>query len=298
MKSTWPLLAVIVLAVGCGSGSGGAGGGSGGAAGGGSGGGSGGGTGGSGGGTTAGGNRGTANITQQDQFTSYFRGASASFYPMGLPADVIDPACAITTSGPCKVRDCQYDGGNAPRGDAGILVSAGAMLAEVGSAGTITLNRGANGGYLGFQTATNVWWDGGETVTLTATGGDGGVPAFTSMLAAPTRIAVTSPEIDGGGAIIYTRAAGLTVGWGGGVGATQVVLSSVATNTARFVQAVCEVQASAGTFTIPGAVTQVFPIGSGSVYLQNTTRTTTAAGSWSIEVSASSVSAARNTTAQ
>jgi hypothetical protein len=281
------ITAAQLLLCGCG-GPGGTGGGVGGGTGGGNGGGAGGGT-----GAGGGKKRGVVSVRDGENASYHPRTISGVFYEDGVPAP--SSTCTWTTLNGCSVQDCNFDGG-AGNPDAGPLANAGSFSVRVGSSSAEPV--AFNGGFYILSTVSPVaWWDGGEIITVTATGSDAGVPAMSVTLTAPTRLSITVPSSPDGGAIQVIRNSPLAVAWPSGAGEVDIILGG-GSYTGHYVGVGCPAQATAGTFTIPASVTQLIPSGPGSLLLQNSARATTTAGAWSVETTVATSTSALVTNTQ
>ncbi len=284
------VVAALVL-VGCGSSSTtGTGGGTGTGTGGG--GGTGGGTGTGGGGVLTG-PAGYINVQQLETGVVVARSATAAFFPNGGPIPLPGVALSCTQSqlGGCLVNDCTHDGGSLIF-DGGSRTSAGTVTIEVGTdGGQVLVYSAAMGTYSGTGLGLGTWWNGGETISFTATGStDGGTPAFTKTVTAPTRLAFSAPSPDAG-MVTVTRNMPFNFAWTAGTGNVQIVVQSGTIVGGRSLNATCTVNASAGTFTLPASVTNLMlPTTTGYVSVVNETSATVNAGAYAIRTNASSSS--------
>jgi hypothetical protein len=136
--------------------------------------------------------------------------------------------------------------------------------------------------YLGFGT-DQALFDGGETLTVAASGSD--VPAFVKSVIAPGTATITSPLIPSGTspAVPITRSAGFPVSWTGGSGKVKVSLSGGSSDTTSVI---CKFDASAGTGTVPADALMVLPYGSGNLWVDTVTDTSVTAGDWGVAIEA------------
>ena len=225
----------------------------------------------------------------------FTRGGSGAFYAAGVAAPIGALSCTFTTTGGCDISDCVHDGG-VPTFDGGAKVSAGDLSVVVSGSdgGPPFTHNPSTDLYLG--NGTGQWWNGGETVTATATGADGGVPAFTATVMAPTRLVISNPVSDGG-SLIVTRNSPFVVAWAPGTGTVSVAVQSGTLVGGHSVKAVCSTNASTGTFTIPASVTNLLlPTTTGYVQITNVTSTDKAAGPYSVHLSATHSAPTRNAT--
>ena len=202
-------------------------------------------------------------------------GAGASFCSMWRPQI---PYCILTTTGACTSFDCPRDGSN-PNNTTCAPSGAGTISAAVGTRSLLLAESPTNGLYAAAANAPGNWWTGGEAITLSATGLDGGVPAFTATLTAPARL--TMAYANDGGRVSVTKGSALTVTWPAGIGTASLSF------TGRWAGAFCFVDASTGTFVVPSAVTQALDPGPGIIQLANTQSTNLSVEDWSIGISAS-----------
>lgn len=219
---------------------------------------------------------------QFDNNFTVLRGATAEF-DADTKGVLSGLACRTATSNGCEVADCVYDGGTPGVGD-----SASAGTVSVQAAGlTLALNEVVPGRYVGgVEIDAGYWWSGGEVVTATATGSDGGAPGFTAGFHAPTRLSFMAPANDGG-TLVVRKGSTLPITWTPGTGSTTIALRS-----GRFfghsLFVMCTENASAGKFTLPAALTQnLLPTTEGALTLTNMTETTVTPSGWTIRVVAS-----------
>lgn len=159
-------------------------------------------------------------------------------------------SCTTKTSGGCTLSICQVpEPAKPPYASAGTLTL-------TGGARTLTLTPNADKSYTTLVDNTQTLWNGGEPLTLTASGAD--VPAFTTQLTAPTPVVITSPLPPGaGGPISISRASDLQMTWTGGNGKVRGGISvSYASSTASLI---CVAAASAGSYTLPAAMIAQLP---------------------------------------
>ncbi|MCY7299252.1 MAG: hypothetical protein LH616_08585 [Ilumatobacteraceae bacterium] len=199
-------------------------------------------------------------LTQLGNAAPFLRAVDAAFYPNGFPPEYCGIACTTSVTDGCTITDCFHDGGPVTTAcDAG--VNAGALTTSVGGVAGPQAPRDPATGLYKSNAAVGTWWAGGETASVSATGSAGGVPAFSATLTVPSRITLVSPT--GPSPISIARNAPYSVTWTGTSGTISVGVLSGKLFFGRSVQAVCTAPASAGSYTIPAAVTGLLlPTGS------------------------------------
>ena len=278
-----PILLILVsLCLACSSsGGGGTGGGSGGA---GTGGGSGAG-GGTGGGSAGGSEALSATVTLIQNCSTTMMNetctSSMSSYFASAP-QAASSACTRTMMGDCDVTVCSLDAGVVMPAPA---VSAGTVTVTGTKAGTLT--QVFDGGYANL-TAMNKLWDGGEMLSVSASGAT--VPAFSNQtLMAPGPIALTSPACAAGMCGALSRSAPLNVTWtSGSATGTRLTLSSARVGD-RSARIQCNFSATSGT--VPAAaMAQLGASDAGYTNSMSIISVSTAsfdAGAWGVELTAS-----------
>lgn len=157
------------------------------------------------------------------------------------------------------------------------------VITIAGGAAPVSLSPLADGTYDVVTQSTSLW-SGGETLTVSSTGGD--VPAFNGAVGAPMRVTVTSPATDVADWKL-ARGEDLTLTWTGGSGGEVVVLfGTMATEDPNEVE--CHFQASAGQGVVPTAALEMLPAGDGYFSVASRHVTPLAAGTWSVRVKAES----------
>jgi hypothetical protein len=151
--------------------------------------------------------------------------------------------CAQSTVGPCTVMTCSSDGGFVPY----VTDSAGNITISGTRAGPITLAP-IDGGYSYYTSSSDKLWDGGETVTVTATGAT--VPAFSTSLTAPTPIGMTNPLCAMSDCGTFSRSTSLPVSWSPANAPALVFVISSTTAQVMFAQ--CTLTTSPGS--VPSSV--------------------------------------------
>jgi hypothetical protein len=201
---------------------------------------------------------------------------NASFYQYS--GAVAPGSCTITTSGSCTLTQCP------PAGDGGVPVTpnlphAGTLTIS-GAKRTFTLSPKADGSYPTEIDNMKPLYSGGETLTISATGGT--APAFSASVVAPARVRVSAPVLPAAGqSLVITRASGLSCVWSGGT-VGEVTFGVYPQSATSWVN--CTFAASAGSGSIPSSLLSKLPGGSGSfnASLRNTTRITPSG--WSIDL--------------
>lgn len=196
--------------------------------------------GGGGGGTTGAPNSGTVTIGQYVVSGTTSSSQSAAF--LALPLDVLETGaingCSMETAGSCASVTCS--------GASLTGLSAGDVTVAVNGTALPTLVRSTSGFYSG--TATGAIFSPGQTVSVTATGGD--VPAFALSTTAPAAPAVTLPTS-------LTRNADAVIHWDGAVDADFVVVSisgTPASGSGAVIVSCRDLAPATGSVQVPAAL--------------------------------------------
>jgi hypothetical protein len=157
-------------------------------------------------------------------------------------------SCTKTQSGPCNVVDCITDGGIPtlpPPLSAGTISVAGTLVD-----GGISIHYLPNG-YETYPVSTRVW-NGGDTLTVTAAGGD--VPAFSGKsVTAPNSLVLSAPACSGDACGSASKSTALNLTWTGGASSgVQAQLLSAIPAGGHSIVATCNFTSSPAT--IPVAV--------------------------------------------
>jgi hypothetical protein len=216
---------------------------------------------------------------------------SASFY-----RDSVDPylGCSKKAFGGCTIRfDCKpILTQPPPQGDLGVLPAAAGKITIGGLTGIgvtmpVELTVMDMGMFAGQYTSLQQFmpiFSGGETLTVTAVGGE--VPAFATQVIAPSPPTLTSPS--GNSSIPVSRSQDLKFTWtGGGSGQLrfqmQVMPQSMTDSPAGLD---CSWPVGDGSGAIPAAALQMMPKGSGQGVLSALSASTVAAGAWTVQIAA------------
>lgn len=234
--------------------------------------------GGSGGGTGggAGGGAGFGRLTGSVRLDTQpsFYSATASFAAQ-LTAD----GCTLTANGGCTLVSCP-----AAAADGGTFSSAG-NVQVLGGVQAVTLVPNANGRYSVGTGAVRLW-TGGETLQISGFGADGGVPAFSTALVAPTPVTVAGWP-SGGATMNIPRSSDLALSWTGTTtGKVHVLLTAGATQSIA-----CDFVGPSGS--VPTALLAQLPAGGGTISVTAQNLNTVAAGSWDVTVLGSTLAAAQ-----
>lgn len=164
------------------------------------------------------------------------------------------------------------------------------------SAGTVSITGGlrtvelvpkANKTYATVEDTNQGLWNGGESLTFAAAGsGDGGVPAFSTSLIAPSRITLTSPA-PSGGVLNVAKSGGVRATWTG-TSSGEVTLYFDAAKTSEAVSATCTFDAALGAGDVPAAAFADFPTGEGTFDFFVKKVASATAGSVEVKVTTSS----------
>ncbi len=209
------------------------------------------------------------------------------------PNDAGAAPCVRSTIGRCSLLEC-------PGADAGVtypvLVPTISASAGVVSIEGTQFDGGvhlATGDGVDLFVAAQRAWHGGETVSVSSSGGD--VPAFSGTVVAPEAIEFTSPRCAGpfGGCGTLPRNTPLTITWTGGTTTSvRVSLLSVDPDAPRArLSAVCTFDASPATVDLE-VMQRLVPTSAGatnSLSLSARNARTVTAGEWTVELTASGV---------
>lgn len=168
-------------------------------------------------------------------------------------------ACDIHEDGPCRVTDCTTQ-----PSDAGTptyeTVGAG-TIQVLGANQPLSLTPDSGGSYTAI-TGQERLWSGGETLTVSASGGE--VPAFQETLFAATPVTLSSPSLPAPGTPMTLSTSGpLHVAWSGGMGGTVTAMltRSITGATTRSVMLMCTFPATDGAGTVPASAMAAIPAG-------------------------------------
>ncbi|HWZ87697.1 MAG TPA: hypothetical protein VNW92_02570, partial [Polyangiaceae bacterium] len=150
-------------------------------------------------------------------------------------------SCTKQAIGACTVSTCTGT-------DAKPAPQAGAITVSDGNKFNISLTPGADGSYTSYSHG-GVQLPGGQTVTVTAAGGD--VPAFTGAVTEPLTLLVTSPLAVDTGTFNWPRTQDLTFVFDRGVAGVQLVVQGT-TGLGKSIG--CTFPSEPGTATVPAAV--------------------------------------------
>ncbi len=190
------------------------------------------------------------------------------------------PSSTRQTIGPCVVETLDANDPQVPEQ----IVSAGAITI---TGGTLPLNLVplASGDYNSVHAATSLLWNGGETLTATASGS--GVPGFSVSLVAPSKLTITAPTLPTSASLMVPRRRPLSVVWtGASSGNVIVYLDVVAASTAYTLT--CTYAPSDGSGEVPSAALSLLPAGAGTFDLYVLERVAAVVPAWSINFVATS----------
>ena len=184
--------------------------------------------------------------------------------------------CTEITEGACTFFDCAAR--PAPDGGVGTPASAGA-IAITGGSEAVALGV-ASDGYYDPVVVNAALFAGGETLTVSATGGAGEVPAFGASLAAPKVAIVTAPALPSGD-LIVDRSQDLTVSWSNVI--TETLLVTIGGQRQLPLEVECSFPGSGGTGVVPTSLLARLPKGGGFFEIMTRAEKQTKTGSWTIE---------------
>ncbi len=223
-------------------------------------------------------------LTLNSVFFTGFADAHAAASFTTYAGGVAGP-CTLEAAGSCRVQSCPKDGdlGSATPGPARTPVGAG-MVTVAGPAGTMTLTDAAN--VYSLSLGSTEPWMGGESFTMAATGDV--VSAFSLVVSAPSRPAISSPPKPASGTpLVVSRAGGLPIAWTPSSPGTLTIDVSGETASAQ-VDVLCDVATSAGSYTVSTDALAAIPAGATStgVSARSSTVATAMAGDWPITFTA------------
>jgi hypothetical protein len=201
----------------------------------------------------------------------------ASFFYAGSTTSTA--SCTQSVIAECQVTACTGGGtgpGMTPPG-----ASAGTVTVS-GGPKTVTLTTSAFGPVS--ESSNTRYWDGGQALTVTATGDT--VGAFSATLLIPEQILVTHPYLPGTGSVPISRSAGLTLDWSGGVHG-QAVFVLAAGDATGATSALCRYPAAQAHAVLPASVLSMFPAGLASFSASTADQHDQRVGNWQVTVSSS-----------
>lgn len=234
-------------------------------------------------------NGGTVSVTYSDFGAAKILSATAYFQRAGA-APVAPSSCTLKTIGDCVLYLCP----TAPSAEAGSddAGAASPSAGEIGLSGAripsgTKLVPGADGKYGALTEPSVDAWSGGETIAITAKGGD--VPAFSGSVTAPSpTMALTTPVFAPPAKLDVDRSRAFPLAWsGGGAGFVNVTVSS-SRNTNGTATAVCRFEGAKGSAEIPAAVMSELPVGDGVIGASVASTTIVQAGEYAVTLLASS----------
>jgi hypothetical protein len=197
--------------------------------------------------------------------------AGASFVRTTAP----DTSRTTKTVGPCEVETLNASTPSE------VDVSAGTVHIEGGSA-KLDLVPTASAAY-DELTAASLLFAGGESLSVRADGKD--VPAFTTMLVAPSKVTLSAPAPTMG-TLTITKSAGLTASFTG-ASSGKVVFYLSATTATQAYSARCKFPANATTAQIPAEALSDLPAGDGFYDFYVEERSDVAPPGWNVHFTAS-----------
>jgi hypothetical protein len=170
--------------------------------------------------------------------------------------------CTTKAFGACIASTCTLG----PGLDAGLGTHPHAGIISVqGTNRPVALAPGPNGAYLPFQDTTQVLWRGGETISISALGGD--VRAFRSDLVAPAQPTIVTPALPTGDQpLVVPKASNLSVSWTGVSSGTIAVTLARSPSAIAYATVTCELDAIRGSGSLPAEALQVIASGGGGTY--------------------------------
>lgn len=205
-------------------------------------------------------------------------------------ATPVPSSCISSVMGICTVSECDLTAPPGPRGDAGTPSSAG-IVSLVGAmipvAGIVLTE---NGGRYTAKSGNTQLFAGNNTLSVSAAGQFGGVPAFTGTLAAPGDLVVT-PPLSNTTPTLINRDVNFVLSWTGGAAGKVYAGLSTVEQSKKSVTVACEVAGSAGGVTVPAAALAKLQSTnggsvSGTIYVSPYNTTTITAGTFVVRFSA------------
>lgn len=224
--------------------------------------------------------RGTGYVSISSQsFTSTGGGGtikSGSWSAGFLSPTTVNPIqCTSSTAGECKITKCTGSGSPLTRPDAAAINVTGGNMA-------VMLSPMANGSY-NSPSSNNTAWNGGETLTIAATGSASGVPAFSTTIVGANAAKLTAPTAPANNTLAVNRLSNLTFGWSGGASsAVRIGLYQLGNNTTTTILCTYAVGAISGV--MPTAALINLDAGSGNFFASSITEKTIAAGTYDVTV--------------
>jgi hypothetical protein len=197
--------------------------------------------------------------------------------------------CNVTTMGSCQITKCQAaDGGNlmitsTPESAGSVTVSGGQFAMDQ------VMMPDSSGRYMG-KTGQTLAFKGGDMLHFVGAGAT--VPAFDQMLAAPTRISVSSPNLMGGMPVQVNRMNDLMIMWTSTDNTPGSVVVSLNKGGLDGVFVSCTFMASDGMGTVPVGVLSNFSAGTGQISIVSEASSMVAAGAYQVKLSATAFGAA------
>lgn len=201
---------------------------------------------------------------------------------------LVDLPCETKTVGACTLSECEFGDDSEPQPEdpeySFEQVSAGSIKIT-GTTADLTLTAGNDKTYTPV-TATERWWEGGETLVVQAPGSDD-VPAFELELAAPSAVELTAPELSLLQPVSASRAEDFEILWDNGAEGTVSITIADADSEPVARSISCTVDADSGGITVDASLLENFSDEAlVSVTVGNTT-TKTVEG-WALAFTASS----------
>lgn len=201
--------------------------------------------------------------------TNSFGSMAATFLPTAAV-----PACSSTTFGECVLETCSPAGATPkPAPEAGPITLGG-------GAKTLKLTPATDGTYPAYA-GSELLWNGGETLMVSAAGG-AAVPAFSISLPAPSKLSVTDP-MPNLGVVTGQKGKDLTVRWSGGASTPTVVRVST---TASGKEYTLRCSFTGGSGTVPSAGLSALPGGSLTLAVDARSDAMVTAGKWTVAATA------------
>jgi hypothetical protein len=217
-----------------------------------------------------------ANIIDAGATPSKIFTAGALFSPTGVGL----PGCAEVVAAGCNVITCPTAGSSEDAGPP-VYVSAGSISI---TGGTTSLELTPSSGETYQINGSGAFFNGGETLTVQATGG--AVPPFAAQVTAPSQVTVFEPiPAPDEGSLTISRDVPLSFGWSGST-AGQVVVVAASSGPTSYVNLQCAFSPTGGGGAIPVGVMQMLQAGPGAIAAFSQSQQILAADAWTVSWSA------------
>ena len=200
----------------------------------------------------------------------------------GFYDEVPNPSSSTSyVDGPCTVETVTFGEPNFK-----LEYHHAGKLTLAGGAVPVTLANGP-AGYVAFQDQEHALWQGGETLTFAATGGD--IAGFDVQVTAPSHVTVTAPVLPMGSALPVPKTKDLAFAWTGATAGEVVVrLAGPQVLPSPQTYVTCRFPSAAASGGVPAsALGQIALAGTGTLSVEAVSQALVDAGQWgTIDVTA------------